>query len=52
MTVTARGIIDAIDLTTQVPCKGRTDGRRCAWRAFHVNISQVLSGLGLTIQTG
>jgi len=52
-TVTARGIIDAIDLRAEAPCLGRTDsGRRCAWRAFHVNIAQVLSGLGLTIQTG
>jgi streptogrisin D len=52
-TVNARGMIDAIDNNTIGTCTGRTSsGRKCAWRAFHVNIGNIASGLGLTIQTG
>lgn len=51
--VKARGMIDAIDTSTQRPCLGRTDGDRiCAFRAFHVNISAILNGLSRSIQKG
>lgn len=50
--VRARGMIDAIDTATEAACEGRDDGRRCAYRAFHVNIGAILDQMNLTIQKG
>jgi hypothetical protein len=51
-TVTARGMIDILDYGgSAAPCLGVDAGRKCGWRSFHVNIDQIASGLGLSIQT-
>lgn len=50
--IRARGMLDAIDNSTIGTCTGwQTDGRLCAWRAFHVNITSVLSSQSLTLMT-
>lgn len=52
ITVNARGMIDAIDLNFETECEGIVaDERRCASRAFHVNIGQIATGLGIMIKT-
>lgn len=52
--VAARGMIDSIDISNTGTCQGSTvpTGRQCSPEAFHINISAILNGLGLTIQTG
>lgn len=48
--VVARGMIDAIDLNTQTSCIAMNDGRKCGYRAFHVNIQAILNQMNMTIQ--
>jgi streptogrisin D len=51
-TVNARGMISAVDRNTEGPCQGLVvTGRVCAWRAYHVNITQIANALNFTVMT-
>jgi hypothetical protein len=52
--ITARGLISHIATGNYLgSCVGVVhDGRLCATRSFHVNISAITSGLGVTVKTG
>lgn len=53
VTLLARGMIDILDLNSEVPCVNMpADGRHCGWRTFHTNIGQIATTLRLSIQTG
>jgi hypothetical protein len=46
-------LVAAADLNTEADCEGLApSGRRCAWRAFHVNIDNIEAALNFTVQTG
>ena len=52
-TVRGAGMIRGGDtLNNGAPCEGRVaPGRYCASRAFHLHLHEVVSGLGVTLQT-
>lgn len=51
--VVANGVIILGDGGTQGACRGlQWSGRRCFWRTYHVQVPNILSAFGVTIQTG
>jgi streptogrisin D len=51
MRATARGMIDLVDTSYTTTCIGKPGGTGCSARAFHINITNLLTAAQLTIQT-
>ncbi|MBW4718275.1 S1 family peptidase [Saccharothrix obliqua] len=50
----AKGTLSAIDLSAEALCQGvpAGEGRRCAWRFFHIDVVDSLTAYNATIATG